>query len=146
MKAILALLTVLILTSCGTKRIVMVKNDSYDIGNRAKIYVTSIKDKGKKFDIGLSITSTTDERLIIQKSDLGCGKGEVTGSIIKYGKLRGPFVVISSGHMRNFYLVCRVDTDTEGDFFVSFNKVYDTKKNSIAPSKVVLKDLKWSIN
>ncbi|OUR99685.1 hypothetical protein A9Q84_01280 [Halobacteriovorax marinus] len=135
-----------LLVSCSSRRIVNVGNDSFNLGNSAKVYLTTLKNKGKKFDLGLSITTRDRGPILIKKEDFECGKGSVKGHIYKFGRRAIPNIIVTNELMKNFLIVCSVDSRVEGDYYVEFKKVYSLDTNSLSPGRLLHQDLKWIFN
>ncbi len=145
MKALSLILTILLLTACASKKQVSVIDMSFDIAEeKGKLYASFLKNKGYKFDFGTTATSSSETSLIINKKDITCGKGEAAGMVVKYGDIKGPFIVIPKAKFTKFYIVCKIDTTLAGDYYVNFEKIYNTKdKESILPHEVIAEKQKW---
>ena len=87
MKSVIFLITVLLFTACGSKKKVNVSDKTFEVEKVAKFYATFLKDKGKKFDFGTTVTSTGKTPAVIFKKDITCGKGEKVGKVVKIGKM-----------------------------------------------------------
>jgi hypothetical protein len=111
------------------------------------VQVPWIKDKGKKFDVHLSIhNEDKDKGIIIFLSDMGCKRGDVTG-ILKHTFFNTGEKTIDfkPNEAKEFTLVCRTEGAQLGHFALSINKVYNNPSlDGKTVGKVIAQDLKWS--
>lgn len=137
MKKIILCILLPILCSCASKSIAL-KDQTLNIDDKATLQALKIKQKKKKFALSMIGTSSSKTPLLVKKEDISCGKGSLSG-VLKHMK-GGPNLILKPGTSQEYKLVCNVQTDVEGDYFVNFAKVYETKGKS---NKVIQKDLKW---
>lgn len=111
------------------------------------VQVPWIKDKGKKFDVHLSIhNENPDKGMIIFLSDMGCRRGKVTGELKHTFFNTGEKTIdFKPNQTKDFNLVCRTEGATRGDFKLSINKVYNNPSlDGKTVGKVIAENLTWS--
>lgn len=131
--------------SCSTKK-VQIENHVQEIKDEVKFYSDFLKDKKKKFDMGLYALNLNEgeNSIVIQTMDFNCGKGEVFGKITRFGNINGPLLVIDH-KTTPFYVVCEIDTRTEGDYFIGFKKVFKGKDGRSTPDIEIANEFKFVV-
>lgn len=142
MKFLMSLTLLAVVASCSSKQVVLEKTD-YDLKDKAKVTVQFLKQKSKKYDIGLLGISTKDDAVVIKKEEIGCGKGAEAGIITKFIKIeKEPFIIFSRANFKDFVLVCENQNfkNVEGNVYVSVKNIYSLKDG--APGNVLASDMK----
>ncbi len=106
-----------------------------------------IKDKGKKYDLNLTVHAESgDKGMIIFLGDLGCQRGEAVGKLKHTFFNTGERTIdFRPNQTKDFNLVCTIGSETRGDFKITIAKIYDNPSlDGKTIGKVIAKDLSWS--
>ncbi|MCX6112083.1 MAG: hypothetical protein NTY22_02190 [Proteobacteria bacterium] len=149
---------VLLIASCATKNTNlaskgMIKSSSSDT---LKIEGNWIKDKGKKFDLSVSITNIANKEILIKRVDMICKKGDHLGY---YDRIRNEhtniqsnnpqYLVFEPGEMKRFHFTCYLDVKyKDKDFYFIVKKVFENNSKDIdtpAKGSLLAKDIEMHI-
>lgn len=135
------------LFSCGITKY-NIDKVSKNVSNEVEFYGRFLKDKGSSFVMGLSAISINKYPILIKKKDIICGRGDKEGTILKYQKIRGPFLVVmpNNGAFTYFNIVCEIDSGSDGDFYVGFKKIFKGKKGRIYTDIIIGENIKVKFN
>lgn len=143
MKLLINLSILIILSSCAAKRALLSSNE-YNLKDKAKLTVNFLKLKKKAVDIGLVGISTTENGVVIKKTDLECGIGDQIGKISKIEKVTNePFIILTQNVFKEFIIICRdvtPATNADENVYLKIKNLYALKNGS--PDKVIASDIK----
>jgi hypothetical protein len=131
---------------CGGRRMVMAENSTVEAKGILSLSVAWVKDKGKKYDIRLSMRNdSNDNGAIVYLHDLHCYKGALRGeakhTFFNTGERTMDF---KPGEMKTFNLVCSLGAETPGPMRISVARIYDNPSlDGKTVGKIVAKDLEW---
>jgi len=147
LKNVFCLLLLASLNAVASDRFVPGPDNKAEAKGILTVTVGWIKDKGSKYDINLIMRNEkTDAGIIVFLSDLGCQRGEVTGSLKHTFFNTGEKTIDFRPHQtKDFNLVCKVEGKPKGDFKISVASVYSNPSlDGKTVGKVIAKDLRWS--
>ena len=107
-----------------------------------------VKDKGKKYDINLSLTNESKQSIIVMLNDLHCKRGNATGIIHHTFFNTGERTIdLTPGQVKSFNMVCDVKEPTRGDYQVSIGRVFENPANDgKTKGKVLATDVVWELS
>jgi hypothetical protein len=111
------------------------------------VSVNWIKDKGKKFDLNLTVQNDNPQTgMILFLSDLGCQRGEIRGTLKHTFFNTGERTIdFKPKETKSFNLVCSMEAKAKGHFKIVVNRVYDNPSlDGKTVGKVIAEGLTWS--
>src|SRR5262249_52059607 len=127
MKFICVMVSVLLLSACGSGPIHPDVSTAASKDGVAKVWVAWVKDKGKKFDMNLNLTNLSDKKhMIIFLSDISCGRGGTNG-VVRHTLFNSGERTINfaPGQSKAFNTVCVLPAKASGDYVVTVGKIFD---------------------
>jgi len=120
----------------------ILENNEIKVEGAISVWASSVKDKGKKYDLSLNLRNLRNkESLIVMFPDMSCKRGEVKGNL-RYPTFgsAGKTIVLKPEETKNFTLVCDLPTDVKGDYSIIFGNVYANPSNDGYTQGKVLAD------
>jgi len=112
--------------------------------NILKIEGNWIKDKGKKFDLSVSMTNIAKKEILVKRADMICKKGDHLGY---YDRIHNEhtniqsnspqYLVFEPGEKKKFHFTCYLDLKyNDKDFYFIVKKVFKNNSKDIdTPAK-----------
>lgn len=145
MKHLIVALSLLSFMACGGKKIVMTEGNTAKADGVMAMTVAWVKDKGKKYDIRLSLTNEREEPVIVFLSDIGCFKGNLKGEAKHTFFNTGERTIdFNPGESKTFNLVCRLSAENSGATRINIARVYDNPSgDGKTTGKVIARNIDW---
>ena len=117
--------------------------------NIAKVSVEWIKNKGKKFDVHLSIENLADFPIIMMLSDFKCSKSGHTAALRHTHWNMGERTIdFKTGESKDFTMVCphgEVD-EKEPEYKINIQRVDSNKSgDGKTTGQIIAKDIEWKV-
>jgi len=110
---------------CGAKR-VRIEEKQVTKNDIVSFNVTTLKDKGKTYDIMMSVQNVSDKDIIIMLNDMQCFKGNLQGELKHTFYNTGERTIdFRKGQLKNFKMVCRLGDKTKGDYRILVSRIFD---------------------
>lgn len=107
-----------------------------------------VKDKGKKFDIGVSLTNESKQSIIVMLGDLHCKRGNLDGVLHHTFFNTGERTIdLTPGQNKSFNMVCDVHEATRGDYRVTIGRVFANPANDgKTKGEVLATNVEWVLS
>ncbi len=141
----LATLLAFSISACGGRQIILQDAKPSTKAGVLSIWVNSIKDKGKKYDLSLSVKNERDASSIIYLSQIECFRGPQQGVLKHTFFNTGERTIdFKPGELKTFKMVCNLGASGSGDYRVKVGSIYDNPTNDgKTPGKVIDKGMEW---
>jgi hypothetical protein len=123
---ILSLFAAIAVMGCGAKR-VKIEEKQVTKNDIVAFNVSALKDKGKSYDILMSIQNVSpDKDIIIMLNDMQCFKGASQGELKHTFYNTGERTIdFRKGQLKNFKMVCKLGSKTKGDYRILVTRIFD---------------------
>lgn len=115
-----------------------------DASGVASMWISMIKEKGRKFDATLHIRNESKDKIIILLGDMDCSQGSETGTL-KYTFFNTGERIIDFGpnQEKSFIVVCKLPERTKtGEFAITAHHIFDNPSGDRThPGKEIAHDL-----
>lgn len=146
MKHLIVALALVTFAACGGKRVALTEGNTAKADGVMTMTVAWVKDKGKKFDIRISLKNEKEnEGVIVMLNDVTCFKGNLRGetkhTFFNTGERTMDF---RPGELKSFNLVCRLGSETTGPFKINIVRVYENPNlDGKTTGKVIASNIEW---
>ena len=109
-----------------------------------KIEGNWLKDKGKKFDLSVSMTNITKKEILVKRTDMICKKGAYLGHYdsiynehTNIQSTNPEYLAFEPGEMKRFHFTCYLDAMYKNkDFYFMVQRVFENSSKDISlPAK-----------
>jgi hypothetical protein len=128
----------LVVAGCGQKQ-VRLEETQVTKNEYVAFNVSFLKDKGRKYDVELSITNTSKNDIIIMLNDMECFKGNAQGMLKHtFFNIGERTIDFRKGQLKRFRMVCTLAEKEKGDYKILVTRVYDNPESDGATKGKVL--------
>ena len=102
-----------------------------------------IKDKGKKWDIGLKIKNESSGDIIVNAQDSACWRGGVTGETSAGDNV----IALRAGQMKEVRFTCKLAEKAKGPYKLTVTRVFENPGgDGKTVGKVIGTDIAWQVD
>jgi hypothetical protein len=105
------------------------------------IYSEWVKDKGKKYDLNLTLSNDHDKDIIVLLNDFRCFRGTVSGEIKSDDTIH-----LLPGKKKGLTVTCNLGSKTKGEYRIVVTKVYENPASDEKTlGKVIGTEIEWKV-